>query len=297
MADVRVAADGELEAYAAVWNAITPLEPLDLERQREKRARDPHRLYLIAEEGGRVVGCGFAGPSQSAGRGHLEPRVLPEHRRRGIGSALLRELAAHLASLDYRYASSQVDGADDGALAFARRHGFEEVNRQVEQVRSLGEEPEPAPRVPEGLRFVTVAERPELLREAYDLALEGYADMATPMPVTISLDDWLAEEATHPDGSFVALHGDDVVGYSGLCRLDVDGTAEDGLTVVRRAWRRRGLARALKEAELHWAAVNGLREVVTWTQRGNEGMRRLNELLGYVYRGVIIDVRVPLPLP
>jgi mycothiol synthase len=293
--EVRAAKDDELEAYASVWNAITPMEPLDLERQREKRARDPHRLHLIAEDGGRVVGCGFAGPSQSAGRGHLDPRVLPDHRRRGIGSALLRELAAHLASLDYGYASAHVDGADEGSLAFARRSGFEEVGRQVEQVRTLGDEPEP--RVPEGVRLVTVAERPELLRDAYDLAVEGYADMATSMPVTVSLDDWLAEEATLPEGSFVALHGDEIVGYSGLCRLDLDSTAEDGLTVVRRAWRRRGLARALKEAELRWAAENGIREVVTWTQRGNEGMRRLNERLGYVYRSIIVEVHSPLPLP
>lgn len=293
---MRIAEAGaDLEAYAAVWNAITPLEPLDLERQREKRAREAHRLYLVAELDGAVAGCGFAGPSQTEGRGFLAPRVLPEHRRRGIGSALLRELVAHLTPLGYAYASAQVDGADEGSLAFARRYGFEEVNRQVEQVRTLGDEP--APHVPAGLRLVTVAERPELLRAAYDLAVEGYADMATPMPVTVSLEDWLAEEATLPEGSFVALDGDEIVGYAGLCRLDVEGTAENGLTVVQRAWRRRGVAHALKQAELHWAAASGLREIVTWTQRGNEGMRTLNERLGYVYRGFIVDVRAPLPLP
>ncbi len=69
------------------------------------------------------------------------------------------------------------------------------------------------------------------------------------MPVTISLDDWLREEATIPEGSFVALAGDEIVGYSGSCRRH-DGVVEDGLTVVRRAWRRRGIAEALKRAEL-----------------------------------------------
>ena len=89
-----------------------------------------------------------------------------------------------------------------------------------------------------------------------------------------------------PEGSFVALAGGEIVGFSGLCAGDHDGVAEDGLTVVRRDWRRRGLARALKARELEWAAANGYREVVTWTQRGNEGMRALNEQLGYAYRGV-----------
>lgn len=72
--------------------------------------------------------------------------------------------------------------------------------------------------------------------------------------------------------------------------------AEDGLTVVDRAWRRRGLARALKSCELSWAAANGYREVVTWTQRGNDGMRALNEQLGYAYRDVSITMVAPLPL-
>jgi mycothiol synthase len=96
--------------------------------------------------------------------------------------------------------------------------------------------------------------------------------------------------------TFVALAGDEIVGYSGLVRLD-DATAEDGLTVVRRDWRRRGLATALKRAEIAWAAANGVRELVTWTQRGNDGMRAVNEQLGYAYRSVSITVHAPLPLP
>jgi mycothiol synthase len=288
--------DAELEQYVRVWNAITPTEPTTVELQRERRDRDPRRLSLLAVEGSSVQGCGYAGPSNSPDRGFLSPRVLPEFRRRGFGAALLRELAAHLAGVAFESASSHVDGNDKGSLAFASRFGFQEVDRQVEQVKTLGDEP-PA-ELPDGIRLVTIAERPELLRESYDLALEGYADMATPSPVTVSLDEWLEEEATLPEGSFVALHGGEVVGYSGLGRLEEgDGaTAEDGLTVVRRGWRRRGLAMTLKRAELAWAAANGIREIVTWTQRGNEGMRRVNERLGYVYRDVSVTVRAALPL-
>jgi mycothiol synthase len=68
------------------------------------------------------------------------------------------------------------------------------------------------------------------------------------------------------------------------------------LTVVRRDWRRRGLALALKRFELAWAAQNGVRELVTWTQRGNERMRRLNEQLGYEYRAVSLTMCARLPL-
>jgi mycothiol synthase len=38
-------------------------------------------------------------------------------------------------------------------------------------------------------------------------------------------------------------------------------------------------------------------EIYTWTQTGNEGMRAVNEKLGYVTRDVSIGVRASLPLP
>ena len=294
MIRVRAAHDDELDVYVGVWNAITPAEPADVDQQRERRARDGRRLYLLADLDGALVGCGFAGPSQSEGRGFLSPRVLPEARRRGVGAALLEELTGHLAGLGFETASSHVDGNDEGSLAFATRHDFEEVDRQVEQVKVVGDKhPGATVTPPDGTRFVTVAERPELLGEAYELALEGYADFATAYPVTITLDEWLDEEATLAEGSFVALADDEIVGYSGLCRRP-DGVVEDGLTVVRRTWRRKGLAEALKRAELAWAAASGISEIVTWTQRGNEGMRALNERLGYEYRSVSITVRAPL---
>jgi mycothiol synthase len=291
-----VETEADLAAYVGAWNEAVPEDtPAVVEQQRDRRERDPRRLYLLAEESGRPVACGFAGPSDAAERGFVAPRVLPAARRRGIGTALIVELASHLEQLGFEQAGAHVDGHDEGSLAFARRFGFEEVDRQVEQVRLIGEEPAAEP--PPGIMFVTIAERPELLREAYPLGVQGWADMATSEPVTISLEDWLAEEATFPEGSFVALADGEIVGYSGLCRRGEDPTAaEDGLTVVRGDWRRRGLATALKRAELAWAAANGIREIVTWTQRGNEGMRAANERLGYVYRSVSVNMHGPIPL-
>jgi mycothiol synthase len=291
-----VETDADLDAYVAVANEAVPDDiPWDVRQQRERLERDPRRLYMLAVVGGAPVAVGFAGPSDNAERGFVAPRVLPASRRRGIGSALLVRLADHLEELGFGIAGAHVDGNDDGSLAFARLFGFEEVDRQVEQVRTIGEEPPAEP--PAGVEFVTVAERPELLREAYSLGVQGWADMATAEAVTISLEDWLADEATFPAGSFVALADGEIVGYSGLCRLgDDETTAEDGLTVVRADWRRRGLATALKQAELAWAAANGVKEIVTWTQHGNDAMRAANERLGYVYRAVSVTMRGPIPL-
>lgn len=206
---------------------------------------------------------------------------------------MLRELTEHVASLGFDKAWATVD--DPGSRAFAERFGFEEVDREVEQVIELPVRL-PATPLPAGIDVVSIAERPELLREAYPLAQEGHADMAIDGDVVVPLDDWLRDEATLPEGSFVALHEGRIVGYSGLVRHDNPGVAEDGLTVVARDWRRRGLAIALKRLELMWAAENGFEQVLTWTQRRNEGMRAVNERLGYSYGTLSLKMmgRVPL---
>lgn len=284
----RAESDADLEAWARVKRTILPNERAWTPQEFRERAR-PERLVLVAELEGAVVGAGISQPSDIAGRASVTPRVLPTARRRGVGTALLRELVEHASRLDAELLSSMVD--DEGSRAFAERFRFREAERQVEQVKSLGREPDPH-QLPDGVETVTIAERPELLRQAYPLGLEGWEDMAVE-GATISLEDWLRDEATYPEGSFVALAGGEIVGYSGLCKLG-EGAAEDGLTVVRRDWRRRGLARALKQRELAWAAANGIREVVTWTQKGNDGMRRVNELLGFEYRSVSITMVAPV---
>jgi mycothiol synthase len=88
-----------------------------------------------------------------------------------------------------------------------------------------------------------------------------------------------------------------VVGCAGLL-VDADAPtrAEHGLTAVRRDRRGEGIASALKLTTLAWAADQGIGEVYTWTQRGNEAMRRLNDGLGYAVRSQSIRLQAPLPL-
>ena len=152
------------------------------------------------------------------------------------------------------------------------------------------------PREIPGVDFVSIESRPELLEAAFPLAQQGYADMPID-GVDIPLESWLAEVSTLPAGSFVALAGGEIVGYAGLMRWADDATrAEHDLTVVRRDWRRRGLASALKERQIAWAAANGIRTLVTYTQTGNENMQAVNARLGYVTTESTIMFARRLPL-
>ena len=291
---IRVAeSDADLEAWRTVRMAVIPNERcMTVEQIRASTTAED--LYLLAEVDGSVTGSGLAGRS-SFGYAGLHPRVVPTARRRGIGRAILERLVDHARSHGFTEAGSIVDDAD--SMAFAARFGFREVDRQIEQVRTIGQEPTPA--VPHGITVVTVAERPELWSAAYDpFALEAYADFATDRPVLVSREEWEEEFLTWPEATFLALAGDEIVGCAGL-ELDPDqpDRAEHALTAVARAWRRRGIASMLKRRTLAFAADHGIREVYTWTQAGNADMRALNERLGYVERGVSITVRASLPLP
>jgi mycothiol synthase len=284
--------DADLEAWIHVRRVVAPNDSagtVELHRAREK----PERLLLLAEMDGDLAGSGVSDRSDLGDRFSIAARVLPSARRRGVGTTLLAPLAEHATAFGVDKLTTEVE--DAGSRSFAERFGFQETDGQVEQVKQLGQLQTPTA-LPQGLEIVTIAERPDLLEAAYPLACEGYADFATERPATLSLEDWLRDEATLPEGSFAALMNGEVVGYSGLLRHDSPGKAEDGLTVVRRDWRRRGLASALKGMELAWAAANGFAEVVTWTQRGNQGMRRLNERLGYDYRTESVTMVASLPL-
>jgi mycothiol synthase len=286
--------DDDLEAWRRVRLAVVPHERTDSVEELRRTAR-PERLMLLAYLDDELAGSGVGGRGDT-GSGFAIPRVLPEYRRRGVGTALLYALAQHAASLGFP--DLGVGAEDDVALAFAQRFGFEEVGRQVEQVRAVAAG-EPWPDVPEGLELVSLAERPELRERTYhELALQAFEDMPTHRPIQASLEDWQRDWISWPEGSFAALAGDELVGCAGLIRdHDRPERAENSLTTIRRDWRGRGLARALKESVIAWASANGIREIYTWTQEGNENMRAVNERLGYVTRNVDVSLRRPLPLP
>ena len=284
--------EADLEAWIDVRQAVMPNEsaPTIATLRAEER---PDRILVLAESAGRVVGSGLADRSQVTGS-FVAPRVFPDHRRRGVGTAILAHLMNHLVEHGFSSVGGHVE--DDASLGFAIRRGFEQVDVQVEQVRVLAAQEPPAPLYP-GVEFATVAARPELLQRAFALAQQGYADMALQTGrVTVSIDGWLREEATLPGGSFVALEHGMIVGYTGLAAWNGDeARAENGLTVVDRRWRDRGLATALKHRQLVWAAANGIREFATWTQRANEAMQRVNGRLGYTARSVSRTMRRTLP--
>jgi GNAT superfamily N-acetyltransferase len=286
------ATDADYEAWRAIRIAVVPGERCPtVDELRADHTGD--RLLMLAAVDGTVVGSGIAGRAETAGSGFAAPRVLPDHRRRGVGSALLRALADHCSGLGLPQILAGVD--DEELLAFADHFGFVEVDREIEQVRAVGDEPPPDSPPPD-IEVVTLSERPELWPACFEtFGQQVLADFALHSPLEISAEEW--NSTWRGDPMFLAVREGEVIGCAGLNRdTDQPHRAENALTAVRRDWRGHGVAAHLKRRTLHWAAANGIRELYTWTQAGNTSMLRLNEHLGYEIDHTGITVSRPLPL-
>ena len=80
-------------------------------------------------------------------------------------------------------------------------------------------------------------------------------------------------------------------------RAGADGRARHcraRAAAVKRAWRGRGIATALKNAQIAWAAENGFRRLVTYNDEANLSMRGVNARLGYEPQPPVVLVRGPL---
>jgi len=284
----RAESEADLTGYGEVWNTVTPTYPITVAETKQRLAQQPWRLYLVAEENGRIVGSGFAGRWNSPERGYLVVCVLAEWRRQGIGSAVYEACRAHAVELGARGIWGRIAEQDSSSRRWASNRSFLEVERDVELVRELGDE---APASPlDGIEIREVAAEDH--EAVYAVAVECWPDMATPEPMPAPpYDEWAQEELRGPV-VFGAFDGERLVGYAALAeRPAKPGVLDHGLTGVVRSHRGRGIAVALKQTQLAWAAARGYRRLVTNTQEGNEAMRGINEKLGYREEPAWIIVR------
>ena len=302
MIDVRVShseADDlrSLEIYNAVW----PHDAFALEDANAFKASLLAADDYLASVDAIDVGSAFIGiRPQRPDVAYAPITVLPDHRRCGVGTALYEAVSSWAAAHGVDALEAAVDEDDAESLGFAERRGFTAVERSSRLVLDLTdiEPPEIAP--PPGVEIVTWAERPELARGMYDVACETYPDIpGQEQDLLEPFEDWLAHDMSaagdRPEATFVALAGDEVVGFAKFSLTTArPEVAFHDITGVRRAWRGRGIAGALKRAQIAWAKRAGYELLQTGNEVRNTPIRRLNERLGYKPAVGRIFVRGPL---
>jgi len=284
----RCADEQDEETSLELYNTVWPHDALTMDEVRSVKATAREYVDHLARVDGAPAGSavGIVFPHRPD-RVVTLVTVLADRRRRGAGSALYAAISGWTRGLGLRELEAVVLDNDPESLAFAERRGFVEERRELGVVLHLDEIQPPPIEPPAGVEIVTWAQRPELARGMYDVALEAWPDIpGSEADVEEPFDDWLAHDmqgsGDRPEATFVAVAGEEVVGYAKFSLTDAQPTvAHHDLSAVKRAWRGRGIARALKAAQIHWALANGYAELHTRNEQRNEPIRRLNESFGY----------------
>lgn len=289
----RAETSADVEAHSACWSAVWPEDVVSVDFVLDRMAREPERLYLNALEGDRVIGTGFVGRSSRPGFRPVAVTVLPEWRGRGLGGTLLDRCLEYARSLGGVTALGTVREDEGDAVAFVLDRGFEVMDRVVSLVLDLDVSMTAPSAPPEGIRIAELDEA--RYADAFAVYCDGVADIPTGEPLSApSFADWVTE-IEQDLLAVIALDGDSVVGFANLEMRNAPlGVLGNGLTTVVQSHRGRGIAEALKRAEVAWAAGGGFRQITTSTHEANDAMRRVNEKLGYRPRPALLDVSRPL---
>jgi len=274
--------DADFEAMIHVRRLVTPEARPTVENLRHNLKSKEELHYLVARIVGEPVACGFVEAWGSVAIADIA--VVPAARRRGVGTAMLAEFSRRAGGFGKDEIQGEVKESDADSRAFLERRGFVQVGAEKALVLELEglEPPEVDP--PPGVRIVTRAEEPDRLEGMYEVARQADEDIPGTTGVQ-TFEQWRAQEidkpAKAPEFCFLALAGEEVIGYAGLHVAGEE--CFHGLTATRRDWRRRGVGSALKRAEIAAVIRSGrFRRLLTESEERNEPMRRLNEKLGYV---------------
>ena len=101
------------------------------ELRRGGRARDPQPFTLAYDSDVLVGNATVRPPSGDAGAAAVIVRILPEHRRRGLGSAYLAHELPQARALSRGRIETVVFASNEDGLAFASARGFVEVDRYL----------------------------------------------------------------------------------------------------------------------------------------------------------------------
>jgi GNAT superfamily N-acetyltransferase len=295
------ATPGEEQLSLEIYNTVWPKDAVSMANVESFKKGSISYVDLIAYQDGTPGGCVAGAILRSRPRNpYVLLTVLSERRRRGLGTALYRALSEWLRPQGVHELHGPVSEDDAESLAFAERRGFVEIARDSRMILELGSFEPPSVDPPEGIEIITWAERPELASGLYEVACESFPDVPGDEDRKMeSYDDWLRihmqGSGDRPDATFVALADSEVIGYAKFSLTEAQPTvAIHDMTGVKRAWRGRGVAGALKRAELAWAKRAGFERLQTTNEVRNEPIRRINQRLGYRAEPGRVTMRGPL---
>jgi GNAT superfamily N-acetyltransferase len=176
-------------------------------------------------------------------------------------------------------------------VSFLEERGYEQVRHYVISELDVAAAPDPDP---PAFPLVTLAARPDLASPLFEIARESYCDQPGRSEQRIeSFDAWRSWglDPHPPESYFIALADERVLGY-GFLEVE-DDAWKHGFTAIARAERGRGVAGAIKRAQIAWAKEHDVRTLRTANEARLDGMLAFNRRLGYELLYTEIVLRGP----
>lgn len=303
MFTLRPHLDQDFEALVGIRNRINP-EPITANQMRDfaasNRANSNTYEIWVAEADDRILAYGILaqGDDLPPGWWYMRVQTDPDQNGQGAATALYNHLESIAREGGAVEIESQVRGDDDAAFAWAEHRGFRSDRLRTESVLDLttfdgsrfaGAVEKTAAT---GLRFEMhypgLPQSDEFLLRMYDLHAETFPEVPAFVPPFPPFETWVKEwrgegRVNQPVFAIFACDGDRIVGESSLSLPELaDAAAYTIYTAVRKAYRGRGLALALKLLTIEAAKARGVTRMRTNNDPDNPAMLAVNAKLGYV---------------
>jgi GNAT superfamily N-acetyltransferase len=302
----------DYHVMATVYGALVPDAPLNTAewRIRDELHNPQLALYRVIGEIDSVA-AGYAEyyqPTWCADPSYIEVSVYvhPAYQGRGLGTALWQHLQQAWQQYRPRYVLAKVREDWQTGFTFAIRHGFHE-QRRVWTSRLDVTDFDPIPF--QGALARVAEQRIEIhsfaalaaadagfWRKLYELECQTTTDVPSAFPIAIPpYEQWIKlyqpEHGAVWEGSFAAIADGQVVGISTLETNDNETDVEVGFTAVRRDYRGRGIALALKLHTIAYAKAMGVTGIRTDNDSTNQAMWHINQRLGFLRGPVWVVLR------